>query len=125
MAVICVDMELSKSISEKTEELAVLLKASEEYAEFSRAREAAFAKESTRILLNEYRTLQTRLQAASLSGSPDEAELFKLQRLGELLQLDPAASEYLFAQYRLNNMLAEIYKKLALAVDADLGLLED
>ena len=49
----------------------------------------------------------------------------KLQKRGELLQLDFAASEYLFAQYALNNVLGDIYRQLAAAVDADLSILED
>lgn len=118
-------MEERITVKTKTEELAKLLKQSDEYREFCEAREAAFAKETTRLLLSDYRAFQTKVQAASLSGRPDEEELLRLQRLGELLQLDPAASRYLFAQFRLNAMLADIYKALAEAVDADLGMLED
>ncbi|MBR5949232.1 MAG: YlbF family regulator [Clostridia bacterium] len=118
-------MEINGSITEKTEELAKLLKQSSEYAEFAEAREAAFRKESTRLLFEDYRLLQTKVQAASLSGHPDDEELLRLQKLGELLQLDDAASRYLFAQFRLNALLADIYKKLAEAVDADLGMLDD
>lgn len=118
-------MEFKKTITEKTDELAGLLKQSDEYSEFAAAREAAFAKESTRLFLSDYRALQTKVQASALSGRTDEDELLRLQRLGELLQLDPAASRYLFAQFKLNAMLADIYKRLAEAVDADLGMLDD
>ena len=118
-------MENKDLILKKTDELAVLLKSSAEYAAFEKSRDAAFATESTKLLLTDYRKLQTKLQAAAVSGSTDEAELIKLQRLGELLQLDPTASEYLFAQYRLNALLADIYKALAEAVDADLGMIDD
>jgi cell fate (sporulation/competence/biofilm development) regulator YlbF (YheA/YmcA/DUF963 family) len=113
------------AITEKTVELAKLLKQSEAYAEFCAAREAAFANETTKHLLSDYRAYQTKAQAAALSGRPDEEELLRLQRLGELLQLDPVASRYLFAQYKLNAVLADIYKSLAEAVDADLGMLYD
>lgn len=118
-------MEKNNIIREKTNELALLLKSSEEYRDFVRSREAAFAKESTRLLLEDYRALQAKLQAAAFGGRPDEDELLKFQRLGELLQLDPAASEYLFAQYRLNSMLADVYKALAEAIDADLSMIDD
>lgn len=101
------------------------MKQSPEYIEFSSAREAAFSVESTRILLTDYRKLQTRVQAEMLYGNPEEEKLLRLQRLGELLQLDPAASAYLFAQYRLNAMLGDIYKTLAEAVDSDLSVMED
>ncbi|HBV79968.1 MAG TPA: hypothetical protein DEF33_03255, partial [Clostridiales bacterium] len=59
------------------------------------------------------------------SGADCREEMTKLQKMGELLQLDFAASEYLFAQYALNNILGDIYRQLAAAVDADLSILED
>lgn len=46
-----------------------------------------------------------RVQAGTLAGADCREEMTKLQKMGELLQLDFAASEYLFAQYALNNVL--------------------
>lgn len=66
-----------------------------------------------------------RVQAGTLAGADCREEMTKLQKMGELLQLDFAASEYLFAQYALNNVLGDIYRQLAAAVDADLSILED
>ena len=65
-----------------------------------------------------------KVQAASVAGTPDAEITEKLQKLGELLQFDEAAAEYLLAEYRLNGLLSEIYKILAEAVDLDLGTLE-
>ncbi|MBR4434725.1 MAG: YlbF family regulator [Clostridia bacterium] len=112
-------------IIKKTEELAKLLEQSIEYRAYTEAREAAFKSESTGALLREYRRLQAKLQAAELSGGADADELAKLQKLGELLQLDDAAGEYLFAQFRLNALIGDIYKRLAKAVDADLSFIDD
>ena len=112
-------------IEKRTEELAALLRESPEYLELEQARRTAFSNEATRTLLSDYRRLQTRLSAAELSGSASEDELARLQRLGELLQLDPAASAYLFAQYRLDALLAGVYKRLARAVDADLSTIDE
>ena len=53
-----------------------------------------------------------------------EEELTKLQKLGELLQLNSDASEYLFAQYALNNLVSEVYSKLGQAVGIDLSMFE-
>ena len=41
------------------------------------------------------------------------------------LQLNPDASAYLMAEYRLNTMLGDVYKILADGIDLDLGLSED
>ena len=53
-----------------------------------------------------------------------QEELTKLQKLGELLQLNSDASEYLFAQYALNNLVSEVYSKLGQAVGIDLSMFE-
>ncbi len=111
-------------VFEKTDELAKLLQSSDEYFEFIAARNRAHSDAGTKALLDEYAKLQYKLQAASISGGADEAELIKLQKLGELLQLNPDASAYLFAQYRLNRLLTEVYSRLGKAVGIDLGMLE-
>lgn len=112
-------------LKQKTDELAELLRNSEEHRIYLDAKARAYGNESTRMLLDEYRRLQTRIQAGTLAGVDCAEELQKLQKMGELLQLDFAASEYLFAQYALNAVLGDIYRQLAAAVDADLSILED
>ena len=114
----------NKAIKQKTNELAELLRNSDEHRIYLDAKTRAYGNESTRRLLDEYRILQTRVQAGTLAGADCREEMTKLQ-MGELLQLDFAASEYLFAQYALNNVLGDIYRQLAAAVDADLSILED
>lgn len=111
-------------ILEKTDELVFLLQSSEEYKSYLTVKERAMADAATKALLDEYCKLQYKLQAASISGTAEESELIKLQKLGELLQLNPDASEYLFAQYRLNALLTEVYSRLGKAVGIDLSMLE-
>lgn len=115
----------NEAIKQKTNELAELLRNSDEHRIYLDAKTRAYGNESTRRLLDEYRILQTCVQAGTLAGADCRGEMTKLQKMGELLQLDFAASEYLFAQYALNNVLGDIYRQLAAAVDADLSILED
>lgn len=104
--------------------LADKLKASEEYRAYREAKERAYASPATAALLDEFYALRMKAQASSVAGTPDAETTEKLQRLGELLQFDPAAAEYLMAEFRLNALLGEIYKILAKAVGLDLGALE-
>ena len=113
-----------EDISKKTDELATLLKASSEYREFRESAETVGREPASAVLLAEYRKLRLKLQAAELSGSASDDDMDRLQKLGELLQMDPATSGYLFAEYKLNKLLADIYKKLAGAVGADLGMID-
>lgn len=104
--------------------LADKLKTSEEYLTYRETKERAYAQPATAALLDEFCALRMKAQAASVAGTPDAEVSEKLQRLGELLQFDAAAAEYLMAEFRLNGLLGEIYKILAKAVDLDLGALE-
>ena len=104
--------------------LAEELRESQEYRDYQQAKELAFQSETTKNLIAEYHKLQIQAQSAMLSGNRDEEQLQKLQKLGEVLQFDAAASAFLMAEYRLNGMLGDVYKILAAAVDVDLGALE-
>ena len=104
--------------------LADKLKASEEYKTYRESKERAYAQPSTAALLDEFYSLRMKAQAASVAGTPDAEATEKLQKLGELLQFDATAAEYLMAEFRLNALLGDIYKILAEAVGLDLGALE-
>ncbi len=104
--------------------LADRLRSSEEYRTYCEAKERAYASPSTAALLDEFYALRMKVQAAGIAGTPDAEANEKLQKLGELLQFDTAAAEYLMAEFRLNGLLGEIYKILADAVGLDLGALE-
>lgn len=110
---------------DKANELAKEIAESEEYKQYSEAKDAVMQNETTVSLLKEYRKLQMKAQAAIVSGKNDDESIERLQKLGELLQMNKDASAYLFAEYRLNRMLGDIYKILADAVDIDLSMLEE
>ena len=106
-------------------QLAKELKQSEEYRTFKKLREQVTENDTTKSLLTEYHRLQIKAQAAAVSGNKDDEALEKLQKIGELLQLNKEASDYLLAEFRLNRMLGDVYKILAEAIDVDLSALED
>lgn len=112
------------TVQEKARELAAQLKASEEYISYSALKEQAFKSDTTRALVKEYHSLQMRAQAASIKGERDEDALNQLTRIGEVLQFNKEAAEYLMAEFKLNKMLGDVYKILAEAVEVDLGMFE-
>lgn len=112
-------------VYDKARELARMLKDSEEYKEYKQASEKAFENETTKALIKEYHQLQMQAQASVVSGNKDDALMEKLQKIGEVLQLNGDASRFLFAEFRLNRMLGDVYKILAEAIDIDLGMLEE
>ncbi len=101
--------------------LADKLRDSDEYKTYCEKKARAYGNPSTAALLDEFFSLRKRLQADALTGETDELAQKKLQKLGELLQFDRDAAEFLLAEYRLNDLLGGIYRVLARAVGFDLG----
>lgn len=112
-------------VYDKANELAKDIRESAEYSAFCEAKDRVAGNETTVSLLKQYHKLQYEAQAALVAGRQDDECLEKLQKLGELLQMDKDASAFLIAEYQLNRMLGDIYKILADAVDVDLSMLED
>lgn len=104
--------------------LAQSLRESEEYREYSRLKELAYADETNKALLNEYKKLQFRMQAKMAAGEslPPE-DMQRLQQIGALLQFNPDVSGFLMAEFRFQRMLTDIFKILAEVADVDLDML--
>lgn len=104
--------------------LANALRESEEYREYSRLKEAAYADTTNKALLDEYKKLQFRLQAKLAAGEsmpPDDMQ--RLQQIGTLLQFNPDAAGFLMAEFRFQRMLTDIFKILADVAGVDLDML--
>ena len=112
-------------VYDKANELARELSSSPEYQEYQKTREKAFANDTTKALIKEYHQLQIKAQSAVMAGQKDDETLERLQKIGEVLQLNQDASAFLLAEFRLNRMLGDVYKILAEAIDVDLGMFED
>ena len=97
-----------------------------EYKEYRKTREAAFSNDLNSAMLQELKRLQWTAQAETLSrGQVDELTGKRLQKLGETLQFNPKAAEYLLAEYNFNHLLNDVYKILAEGVGVTLEPTED
>ena len=111
-------------IYDNAKKLAEEMRSSDEYRTYCDARERAFQNESTKNLIGEFHKLQMKVQANAITGEQDPELMAKLQKLGEILQFDRNAADFLMAEYRLNTMVGDVYKILAEAIDIDLSALE-
>lgn len=75
-------------VYDKANELAKLLKESDEFREYKTTKEKAFENDTTASLIKEYHKLQLAAQAAMVSGKKDDETMQRLQKIGELLQLN-------------------------------------
>lgn len=116
---------LPKSVEEPLNTLASAIRGTEEYRVLSEARENAESNDTVKALLKEYRHLEFRARTAQLNGETDNEAMRKLEAVGTLLHDDPDGSALLFAEYRMNTLMAELYKRLADTAGTDLGIFED
>ena len=104
--------------------LARAMRDSEEFKEYERLREPAYAESTNKALLHEYKRLQYRLQATMAAGKTmDEQDFQRMQQIGALLQYNQDARDYLLAEFRFQKLLADIYKILADVAGIDLDML--
>ena len=111
-------------VYDKARELAKMIGESEEYQSYKALKEKALENDTTKALIKEYHQIQIQAQAAIVAGQKDEAAMERLQKIGEILQMNQDASAYLISEYRLNRMLGDVYKILADAIDANLDMLD-
>lgn len=112
------------NVYDQAHALAAALKGSDEFKEFARLRDAAYEDSTNRELLDAYKKLQYKTQARMASGEQiDSDDLQRLQQIASLLQFNPDASAFMMAEFRVQTMLADIYKILADAIGINLDML--
>ncbi len=112
------------NIYDQAHALARSLKECEEYTEYMRLKDLAYADSTNHALLDEYKRLQYQLQLHMAAGERmNEEDLQRMQAIAGLLQFNPDASAYLLAEFRFQKMLADIYKILADVAGINLDML--
>ena len=103
--------------------LADEIKASEEYRTYHGLKETVMADETQAALIREYRRLQMEIQMRAMSGqetSPEETQRFST--LGGLLFSKPEVRDFLLAEMRLQQTLADIFKIITDTAGLDIQL---
>ncbi|MBR2572278.1 MAG: YlbF family regulator [Clostridia bacterium] len=112
------------NVYDQAHALARSMQESEEYREYARLKELAYADTTNKALLDEYKRLQFRMQAHLAAGqNMEEEELRRMQQIAGLLQFNQDASAFLLAEFRFQKMLADVYKILADVAGIDLDAL--
>ena len=103
--------------------LASDIRQSEEYQTYHRLRDDVMADETVAALIREYKKLQLSLQMAAMSGQqPDSDDMQRFSGISALLFGKPEVSQYLLAEMRLQQAMADIFKILTDAADLDVQL---
>lgn len=112
------------NVYDTANQLASQIKETEEYKEYIRLNGIAREDDTNRALMDEYKRLQYKMQASMVSGGGmDEEDMKRMQQIGSLLQFNQDASAAILAEFRLQKMIADLYKIIADAAGIDLGAL--
>lgn len=112
-------------LEDAIEQLAEALRQTEDYRRYRELRTIVMGNEASLALLRRYQSAQTALQLSALSGSepsPDDVTAF--EGLSGLLYADQDTADYLLAQMRMQQMVAEVMKHLTDAAELELSLPE-
>ena len=106
-----------------TYKLAQDIRDSEEYAAYHGLKESVMADETTAALIREYRKLQMAIQMSVMSGQPaDSEDTQRFSGISTLLFSKPEVSQFLLAEMRLQQALADIFKIVTEAADVDVSI---
>ena len=103
--------------------LAQDIRNSEEYQTYHGLKDSVMGEETTAALIREYRKLQITLQMAMMSGRPAEAEdQQRFSGISALLFSKPEVSQFLLAEMRLQQALADIFRIVTEAADVEMNI---
>ncbi len=103
--------------------LAQELRESEEYKTYHGLKESVMSDETTAALIREYRKLQVKLQMAAAGGQTAEPEdLQRFSGISTLLFSKPEVSNFLLAEMRLQQAMADIFRIVTEAAGIELGI---
>ena len=103
--------------------LAQDIRDSEEYRTYHELKESVMSDETTAALIREYRKLQMKLQMAAAGGqTPDAEDMQRFSGISTLLFSKQEVSNYLLAEMRLQQALADIFRIVTEAADLDISI---
>ena len=106
-----------------TYKLAQDIRDSEEYKTYHELKDSVMNDETTAALIKEYRKLQMMLQMSAISGQSADADIMqRFSGLSTLLFSKEEVSNYLMAEMRLQQMMADIFKIVTEAADVDVAV---
>ena len=106
-----------------TYRLAQEIRDSEEYRTYHELKESVMGDETTAALIREYRKLQMKLQMAAAGGqTPDAEDMQRFSGISTLLFSKQEVSNYLLAEMRLQQALADIFRIVTEAADLDISI---
>lgn len=108
-------------IYDKAHELARAIKSSPEYRHFQEAKEKVGRNSENMKILQDFHVKQLEIQTMQMLGKEIPREkMQEYERMSELLTYHPGVRDFLQAEYKMIQMMTDIQKILAQALDLEL-----
>ena len=113
-------------VIEQAKVLASTLRHTDEYRNFVSAKEKAFRSEANKELIQRFKKAQFQIQALMMNGEQIPQSLNEeVQRMTTVMQFNRDVSEFIAADYQVNQMMNEVFRILGDAVDLDLSFMDN
>lgn len=106
-------MNLPEKVREAADALVAAIERTDSYAEYAVLKETVMADEVNRRLLERLSRAQSALQMAALAGcEPREEDTAEFEKLSTLLYQSPEITDYLLAQMKVQQMVAQTMQRV-------------
>lgn len=109
----------------RADELLAALRRTEAFTQYNRLKETVLRDEVNRRLLERFTHAQAALQMAAMAGTePREEDTAEFEKLSALLYQSEEVTEYLLAQMRAQQLVAETLERLTREVGISVDIKE-
>lgn len=118
-------MNMPQEVCRAAENLLAALRRTDTFTQYEALRQNVMADEVNRRLLDRFSRAQTALQMAAMAGSePREEDAAEFEKLSALLYQSEEVTDYLLAQMRAQQLVAQTLEKLTNAVGLNVDIKE-
>mgnify|MGYP001007016462 FL=1 len=108
------------NVYNEAHKLAKAIKESDEYKGYVEKKEAAYSNEKNKEMIENFMNKVLEVQREQLSGKEiDKEKIEKLNKLEDVLMLNPAIKEFFAAQLRFSQMVQDINNIIGEAIDIE------
>lgn len=112
-----------KNVYDLAHGLARAIKDSDEYKTFVAKKKIAYTNENNKKMIEDFKQKVLEIQIQQLSGKEiKKEELEKINKLEDVLKLNPTINEFLVAEYRFSQMVQDINKIIGQAIDTEVDI---
>lgn len=114
---------ISTAVAQATDQLLQALRGTDAFIRYASLKESVMADEMNRRLLKRFTRAQSALQMAAMAGGePREEDAGEFEKLSALVYQSEELTEYLLAQMRVQQLVAETMDRLTREVGLDVEL---